>query len=203
MTCAFSVPAGLGLSVLAKPIVRLLYGDRTSAPIVAMALSVMGVAAIFAAITTPLGSLLQAVGQIELPVIITMLGLLIKVVLNYILVGLPRVNILGGGLSTLVSYILVTMAQWIALKRLTGIKINTVNIVVKPVMAAILCCSMAIFAERLQAYCGVSGRFSVVLSIIFAMIIYAVSMVLFGAVEKADINRIFLKEKMQKHSKNT
>ena len=203
MTCAFSIPAGLGLSVLAKPIACLLYGERISVPIVALALSVMGVASIFAAVTTPLGSLLQAVGQMELPVILTVGGLLVKVVLNYVFVGLPQVNILGGGLSTLISYALVTAAQWIALKRITGVRTDTVKIVVKPTFAAILCCSAAVSVERLQAYFGVGGRFSAVISILFAVLIYLAAMLLLGAVEKTDINRIFLKEKMQKHSKNT
>ena len=56
-TSIFALPAGIGLSVLAGPIARLVYGDRPSTPIIAAALASMGAASIFAAVTTPLGSM--------------------------------------------------------------------------------------------------------------------------------------------------
>ena len=206
MTCIFAVPAGVGLSVLAEPITRLLYGDRISVPIIAAALSVMGIAAIFAAVTTPLGSLLQAVGHMDLPVILTLCGLVFKVVLNYVLVGIPHLNILGGGLSTLVSYLFVTAAEWIALRRITGIHPNMGKTVLKPVLAAVLCGLGALSMQRVQELLGIGGRFSAAVSILYAVLIYAAALWLFGGVEAADIRRFSLKEKniktQEKHLKN-
>ena len=128
-TCIFALPAGIGLSVLAGPIARLVYGDRPSTPVIAGALGIMGAAAIFAAVTTPLGSMLQAVGHMELPVILVLSGLAVKVVLNYVLAGIPALNILGGGISTLVCYVLVTAAEIAALVRITGIRFDFVSTV--------------------------------------------------------------------------
>lgn len=207
MTCIFALPAGLGLSVLAEPIARLVYGDRVSTPIIGAALSVMGIAAIFAAVTTPLGSMLQAVGRIELPVILTLCGLLIKVILNYILAGIPTVNILGGGISTLISYALVTVAEWIALCRITRIRFDIFAVLIKPVGAALLCAAAACSAERAWAYFGISGRPATVLSVLTAAIMYAIALVLFGAVNSEDRALFSGKEKnvktQQKHLKNT
>lgn len=207
MTCIFALPAGLGLSVLAEPIARLLYGDRMSTPIIGAALSVMGVAAIFAAVTTPLGSMLQAVGHMELPVILTLCGLLIKVVLNYILAGIPSINILGGGLSTLVSYVLVTAAEWIALRRITRIRFDVMKVIVKPAGAAVLCTCAARSAQLVQAYFGMDGRLSAAVSVLIAAAVYAAALVLFGAVGSEDRNLLSSKEKnvktQEKHLKNT
>ena len=207
MTCIFAVPAGLGLSVLAEPIARLLYGDRMSTPIIGAALSVMGLAAIFAAVTTPLGSMLQAVGHMELPVILTLCGLVVKVVLNYILAGIPSVNILGGGISTLVSYVLVTAAEWIALRKITKIRFDVLKVIVKPTGAAVLCACAARSAQLVQVYFGINGRLSAAVSVLAGLVIYAAALVLFGAVSAEDKNLLFDKEKnvktQEKHLKNT
>lgn len=196
MTCVFAIPAGVGLSVLAEPITRLLYGERQSVPIIALSLSVMGVAAIFAAAATPLMSLLQAAGHMDLPVILTVLGLLIKVVLNYILVGVPQLNILGGGLSTLLSYVFVTAAEWIALRKITKLRFKVTETVMKPLFAALLCGCAALSAERTARYFGHIGRFSAVASVFYAVFIYAAALAVFGVLKKADLQRFFVKEKI-------
>ncbi len=147
-TCIFALPAGIGLSVLAEPVAVFLYGSRPSTPIIAAALSVMGIAAIFAAVTTPLGSMLQAVGHMELPVMLVLGGLVVKVVLNYILAGIPEVNILGGGISTLISYALVTAAELIALTRLTGLRFHYGATVFKPLLASLVCGAAAFATWR-------------------------------------------------------
>lgn len=187
VTCLFVIPAGIGLSVLAQPIAALIYGDRISTPIIGKTLAIMGIAAIFAAVTTPLGSMLQAVGHMELPVILVLAGLLVKVVLNYLLAGIPQINILGGGISTLVCYVLVTAAELIALIRITGIRLDLFTAVFKPAGAAVLCGLAAWYAQRAGLGFGWSVRLSAVAAIMIAVLVYVVFLLLFGAVQKEDL----------------
>ena len=106
-----TIPAGLGLSVMAKPIMSLLYSDGGNTATVDTAASVLvilGIAAIFTSTSTPLCSMLQAVGRVDLPVKLLSVGVIIKIILNYTLVGIPAINIQGAGVGTLVCYVFIT-----------------------------------------------------------------------------------------------
>ena len=160
---------------------------RGSTPIIGQALAVMGVAAVFAAVTTPLGSMLQAVGYVELPVILVLGGLLVKVVLNYVLVGIPEINILGGGISTLVCYVLVTVEELVALVRITGIRFDFMSTVVKPLLAALLCGASAFGAWRaLETYIG-GSRLSAAPAILVGAVVYTAALLLLRAVQAEDL----------------
>ncbi len=187
LTVLFALPAGLGLSALAEPISKLIYGERMALPIISGVLSVLGCAAVFSAVTTPLSAMLQAVGKTVLPVLLTVFGLIIKVVLNYILVGLPEVNLIGGAVSTLISTALTVLLLYIALCRVLHIRLPLLCIVGKPLFAALLCMLSAKSTLRLLRFLGLSGRLSVLFCIAVAVLFYAAALILLGAVTKADV----------------
>ncbi|MGN0478802.1 MAG: polysaccharide biosynthesis C-terminal domain-containing protein [Hominenteromicrobium sp.] len=187
VTCMTALPAGIGLSVLAEPAASLVYGARSSTPIIGQALAVMGIAAVFAAVTTPLGSMLQAVGHVELPVILVLGGLLIKVILNYGLAGIPEINILGGGISTLVCYVLVTAAELIALVRITGIRPDPVSTMLKPLAAALFCGASAFGVQRALESCVGSSRLCTAAAILAGAAVYAAALLFERAVQASDL----------------
>lgn len=143
MTALVCIPAGLGLSVLANPVCRAVFGDKTSTPIAARTLAVLGVAAVLASLCTPLFSMLQAVGREDLPVKLLCIGLGLKVGLNVALTGIAQVNILGAGIGTLVCYAFIAVAACRALCKAAGISLPYHRIFTKPTIAALLCCVAA------------------------------------------------------------
>lgn len=198
VTFMFAVPAGLGLSVLAKPAALLIYGERPGTEIIARALEIMGVASIFAAVTTPLGSIMQAVGHIELPVWINMLGLVIKVVLNFRLVGIPQLNILGGGISTLISYFVIAALEILMLNRAVGLKIDLKRSLMLPLIAGSMCAAYAKATYRVQCRFTDMGRYSALFPIIVAVIIYTVTLIITGTIGREDIDLLRAGEKNTK-----
>ena len=105
LVAMITIPAGLGLSVLSGPITQLLGYNEITGKI----LILLGLGAIFAATDTPINSMLQAVGRVDLPIKLLSVGLIIKVVLNYFLVGIPEINVMGAGIGTLVCYLFLTV----------------------------------------------------------------------------------------------
>lgn len=63
-------------------------------------------------------------GHVELPVVLTLIGLFVKAVLDYTLAAVPRVNVLGGAVGTLVCYALASVLACIAIRRIAGVKID-------------------------------------------------------------------------------
>lgn len=53
----------------------------------------MGIAIIFVGTATPICSMLQAVGRVDLPVKLMAIGVAVKIITNYVLVGIPEINI--------------------------------------------------------------------------------------------------------------
>ena len=68
MTALFSIPAGLGLSVLSGPVSQAVFGAKSIYSHYLAYIGGYGVAAIFASLSTPIFSMLQAVGRVDLPV---------------------------------------------------------------------------------------------------------------------------------------
>lgn len=147
MTALFSFPAGIGMAVLSQPIVRLLFGSRAAAPIIAGVLPVMAAGAVFASMSTPLQSMLQAVGRVDIPVKLLGVGLLLKAGLNYWLTALPEWNIMGAAVGTLACYVFIMVGALISLCRVTGIRPRFWAVLGKPLVSAGVCCASAFCAH--------------------------------------------------------
>lgn len=188
ITALFSIPAGLGMSALAFPISKLIYGDRGAVEITAMILIIMGIAAIFASLGTPLNSMLQAVGRVDLPVKILCIGLLVKMLVTYVLSGIPEINVLGAGVGTLVCYAFAAVAAVIYLCKITRIVPNMASVFLKPFLAAALCAAAAwgaytVGVQILPDY----GKYITLAAILFACVVYVIALLLLKAISKDDI----------------
>lgn len=186
VTSLFSIPAGMGLAVLAGPIARLVFGARPSIPITSRVLVVMGIGAIFASLSTPINSMLQAVGRVDLPVKLLAAGLTVKVTLNYVLVGIPRVNVLGAGAGTLACYLFITVLAFWFLCRETKIVPDLVSIFLKPLIASLFCTAAA------WAFYGLGSRFlpgnaAAACAVLGAVLIYAVALFCLRAICRDDV----------------
>lgn len=181
-----TIPAGLGLSVLSTPIANLLYGGNNAPTVIGKILVLLGLGAIFAAMSTPINSMLQAVGRVDLPVKLLVFGLVIKLVLNYTLVGIPQINVMGAGTGTLVCYLFITVFSLYFLCRETKIVPNFIAIFVKPLLASVICVAAAYFVQKAGA-AVTSGKLSTLFAILVAGIVYIACMLWFRALHKSDI----------------
>ena len=187
MTMLVTIPAGVGLSVLGPDLLSVIYRNRPNAvAIAAEIIPILGVATIFTAASTPICSMLQAVGRVDLPVKIISVGLVLKIAVNYLLVGVPQINIQGAGIGTLVGYAFILVASMYMLFRETKIVPDLVGTVVKPLIASLFCggaamISMCMFRNRLPVLVAIA------FSIIFAVVIYALILLILGALDRSDI----------------
>lgn len=198
MTMLFTIPAGFGLVALSGPLMNLLYSDTPSeAYIASKVLMIMGIAVIFSATTTPVCSMLQAVGRADLPVKLLVIGMVIKITLNYALVGIPQINIQGAGVGTLVDFMFVLIASLYFLCRETYIIPDFKSIFIKPLSAGMVSATSAYFSHKLL--CQIfQSKVSTLISIIIAVLIYLISMLMFKAITASDIKMLPKGEKFLK-----
>lgn len=209
-TMLVALPAGIGFFVLAEPILSLLYkgtaneyGIAVAAPVLAL----YGLMMCILTISSPLTNILQAIGRADVPAKALAIGCVFKIGVNYILIGIPSINIKGAVFGTALFYLICITYNYVVLKRETQIKIDFATVVIKPLFASLLCGLAAYGSYKL--FCSIftfgnmNGRLngrslSCLLAILVAVIVYAAAVLLTKTMVKDDILLLPKGEKIAK-----
>lgn len=195
VTSIVSLPIGIGMSVLSFPIMDLIYntlGKNKSAEEVVISSHIMSIYAlgiIFVAIGTPICSTLQAVGRADIPLKALAAGVVMKIAFNYILVGIPEINIQGAGIGTLVCYLFVCAVTLFSLKKETKVSFDFIGVFLKPLLCALICGATAWASQGLMALV-IPYKLATVIAIALAAIIYVFALFLTKTVTSKDLATI-------------
>lgn len=177
-----ALPCAAGMSVLAKPIFSLIYGD----PSFSVLLNIMGIAVAFLTLVQIANALLQAWGKVWIPVFNMVIGGAVKILTNLWLVSRPEINIQGAPVGTLLCYITVVLLDVIAIVKYSGIRFKLMDFVIKPVFCTAL---MAVFT--FAGYRSFNGRVgetgALVISIALSVVIYFGAIVITKTLKREDI----------------
>ena len=115
ISAVVAVPMGIGLAVLSRPIVKILY-PRTHemGPTI---LAFMGFASFFVCMSLVTNAILQAHGNERKPVISMIAGGATKITCNLLLVRRPELNILGACIGTIACYAVICLLNCIFISR--------------------------------------------------------------------------------------
>ena len=198
ITSLFAVPCGIGIWMLADPICRLFFLNRPMGiAIAAPILRVLGIASIFISLSTTMNSLLQAIGRVSVPVRLVIIGGIVKLILNFSLVGIPGINLQAVGYSTLACYIIITLLSVFVIREVARVPVNLFRLLWKPTVAALACGFTAAVA-----YDSISlawdSRLAVLPAIALGAVVYGFGILLLKAVEKEDILMLPKGEKVVK-----
>lgn len=198
VTSLLCMPAGFGIAAVSEGILKLLYPLKPiGASIAAAPLTVLGFAVIFGGLSMPLTNLLQAVGKERIPVINMLIGALIKIGLNFWLVGQEGINVVGAAISTFACYLFIVVADFYFLVKHTGVKINFFACFFKPLLAGGLC-GIGAWAAYGLLLRVVSSTLATIGSIGIAAVIYLISVLLLRIITKNDLLMVPKGEKIAK-----
>lgn len=201
VTMMIAMPAGLGIAALAKPILALIYSSRPEAmhELEAPLLTVYGLSMFLFAATSPMTNMLQAVGRMDIPIKSIAVGSCVKILLNFILIGNPAINIKGAPISTTVCYVIIFIINLTSLIKVTKVKLNFISVYLKPFICAALCGIIAwstnfVIADKLM----VESRLVCIVAVAFGALAYAISMLLLKGIAKDDVLMLPKGEKIAK-----
>ena len=101
ITALFAVPAAVGISIFAKPILSLLFAREEAAVLsAAPLLSVLGVSVFLSCMITATNSVLHAYRSVNRPILSLLVGSAVKIAVAYFLIGNPNIGILGAPVSS-------------------------------------------------------------------------------------------------------
>ncbi len=169
-----AAPCAIGMSVLAKPILILLYPSQyESAVSAAPCLSILAISVIFLGLTHALTGILQGVGKQIIPVRNLAIGAVCKVLVTFTLTGIPALNVKGAAFGTLTAYAVAAILDFIGVIKYTGTKFDYKLTFVKPFISAFVMGACAFGVYKL-AHGMLGNALSTVLAIGVGAIVYIV-----------------------------
>ncbi|MBQ5778350.1 MAG: polysaccharide biosynthesis protein, partial [Oscillospiraceae bacterium] len=134
----FTLPASVGISVLSKPILSILYSSPADVAIAAPVLSILGIASFFLCASSLTSTSMQALGRATIPLLTMLCGAVVKVILNYVLIAIPGVELAGAAVGTVVCYVLITVLNMLFLNRFVGFRPKISETYLRPVFSSII-----------------------------------------------------------------
>lgn len=191
MSLILGMPCAFGLFALAEPILVLLYpAQKASAISAAPCLMVLSVGVVFLAAQQTLTSVLQGVGKQMIPVCNLGIGIIVKIVITWILTGIPAINILGAATGTVTAYLIAAILNIRAVRKYTGTRFDLGITVVKPFISSGVMAVCAWGLYRLLDVVLGGSRFATVLAILFAVVIYGVMVFVTRTITKEELSKM-------------
>lgn len=180
-------PCGVGMIVLASPILHLLYPTKPAeADMAAPLLQILAVSVVVLSVMRTFSSALQGIGKMVLPVGNLFIGALLKIALSYILVGIPALNVNGAALGTVAAYSLAAFLNYVALKKHAKVKLDLKNIFATPLVSAAIMGVIAWVMYKAVFMLAGSNALATLVSIVIAAIAYFILIFVTKAVTREE-----------------
>lgn len=179
------LPAAVGLSVLARPIMTMLYPRE---PEVWRVLQVLGFGFIFLSIVQTATGVLQGLGKPIVPVKNMLIGSGFKLVVSYVLTGIAWINIRGAALGTVIGYMVAGMLNYWDVKKETGIRLGILDFIMKPIIAVLgMAAGVAAVFSWIYRLSG-SNTISTLSAVMVGVIIYGILLLALGGITSQELN---------------
>ena len=192
-----ALPAGVGLSVLSTPIMRLLLPTQQEDALAAGPhLQILGIALVFICLMILTNAILQTYGKEKLPIFTVIAGGITKIVMNYILVGNPDINIHGAPISTLCCYMVIVGLNLFFVWKYSPEKPKYLQLFLKPVAASVLmgAAAWAVHGFASRALAGHSAYLanaaSTFCGILAGVVVYAILVIALRILRAEDVQSI-------------
>ena len=182
-----SIPAAVGLAVLARPIMDMLFSSDNT---LAAALMLMGSSAIvFTAISTISNSVLQGIGNIWIPVRNALISLALHCAVLAALLWVFDAGIYGVVIANIVFYILMTLFNQLSLRRILGYRQEIYKTFVSPFISSVIMGAVAYgLYALLHAHFG--NTISALTAIVIAVIIYLELLILTKGITEKELHEV-------------
>ncbi len=188
LTLVIALPCALGMVLLSRPILSLLYGSlpENEIYVASVLLSLSGLSIVFLAIMQTCVSVCQAVGKPYATVIIVSLSIVVKAAVNLALLPNAQINIYAAAISETLCYLFATVCVIIYLRVKVGLKTDTVPCLIKPLSSCMLMTLVIVVAVTFLN--GIfSGTFGTLALIAIAALVYLLGLVTLKTFDKSEL----------------
>lgn len=198
LVAVLAIPAGVGLSVVGGPALLMLYPSRQADALAAGPhMRWLGIACIFMCLMNLTNVILQTYGKEMIPIWTVIAGGVTKVVMNYVLVGNPAINIHGAPISTLCCYLVIVGLNLCFVWKYSKEKPRYLQLFAKPILASLLMggCAWAVYGFVNRALSGGHSAYGanaagVLAAILAGVAVYGVLVVALQILRAEDVRSV-------------
>ena len=186
-----ALPASLGISVFGREILSLIFSSQTTAvSIAAPLLSVLSPAIFFSCLITVTNAALQAYGKANRPIISMTLGVSVKIISEFLLIGNPKINIMGAPISTLMCDLTIVICNLYFIKKHTCSLEETSSCFYRSLLAATVSTALVIPIAHVMFNQSINNALIMVTVILIDVMIYIFTAARLGAVTPLDLEAL-------------
>lgn len=187
------LPCSIGMSVLAEPLMRFFYeGSIIEEELIlgGELLTMSGLTIVLFTVVQATTSVLQGLGKQRIPMYTLVAGVVCKIVLNYVLIAIPSINIHGAPIASLVCYSVSMIPNLCYMLKYTRSKMNWMGWIIRPGTAT-AAMGIVVFAMR-ELLPG--GRLMLLVEVAVGIVVFAAVALAVKAITKDDL-RAFRRRK--------
>ncbi len=195
MASIIAFPCAIGMGVLSENIISFLYrteaidtgsGQVTTLTLASEALSVISCSIFFLGIIAITNSILQAHRYERKTILSTTTGIVVKLIMTYLISGIPGIGILGSAIGTALCYLTIMSMNLYFVIRYTGFVPQIRRVFLKPLISGILCGVVAWgIAYALSGH--LPAKLVTLASIACAALVYVVVLLFIKGINRAEV----------------
>ncbi len=194
ITMLIALPCTAGFVVLAEPILNLLFPNANEGAVV---LQITAFTILFTMIAQTAIAALQGLGKVFLPTVAFGAGVIVKLILNLTIVGIPSIGINGAAFSSVMAHLVTCILSWKMLKKYIKLDLHFSNFFIKPVLATFMM-GICTYFTYLNLNVIISKNLATIIAIIVAVIIYTLAILVLRVLSKDDVLMLPCGEKIYK-----
>lgn len=185
-----AIPSAVGLSVLSKSIYSILgYGEGYE-------LMMYGsVVLILMSVSQIQTSILQGAGRLYKVTFYLLLGIVVKIFINYFLIGIEEINIMGAIIGSIVGFSVPIILNTIEIKRSMRVNINLLKQASKPLISSVfmglavwLLYEPLFYVLRFIGSSYIANAIAAGISILMGVVVFFYIMICTKGITKSDLN---------------
>ncbi len=187
ITMLVSIPAMMGMAVLAKPIMQFIFPQKDSLDMASGLLAALSVTVVLYGLSTLTNAVLQGIGKVNTPVIHAVIALAVQVAGLIALLLYTNLDTYALACANIIySLVMCLLNQWSVRKHLKY-KLNFIKIFLKPGFAALVMGAAAYGIYHGLYHLIPISRLALLIAIGIAVCVYFVVLLLTGGVSEAEL----------------
>jgi stage V sporulation protein B len=189
-----SIPAAVGLAVLSKPVFMFLFSMKY---VDGWYLMVEGsIVIVLMSIVQVQNGILQTLNKTRLGTMSMLTGIVVKIFINYFLIAIPSVAVIGAVIGTIVCYCLAIYLNIRHIRKYMPVQVVIKKHIGRPVVSSLLMGASAwVVFQVFHAITGFAGEYagnaiSLVISIAAAVAVYGIAMLRLGGITNEDLDNL-------------
>ena len=189
VTMMIAIPSSVGLFVLARPIMQLLFPQKASLDMAAALLRALAITVVFYSLSTLTNAVLQGIGKVSVPVYHAAIALVAQVIVLVVLLIGTNINLYALVFASATYSLLMCVLNARAVRKYLDYQEDMKQIFIKPFLAAAF---MGLVAWFVFMGCDLlmDSRIALIPTLAIAIIVYFIFIIKFGAVTETEMKAV-------------